>query len=373
MIELVFYEAWIGGGLYGKGRSKRHLNKYRFVESTINGKYIEFEVQDNIAKCDTDQEDLLKLYSWRLNGKSISAFFKKDGVPKCINFKHEVFKNNNCKQVTNIDGNIFDCRKTNLKVLKQAPREYLINVAPPSNIDIPEIKETGKWGGGKPMGCVSSTHCGYVVRFSTPKLHKGFSFSKYYSREDTKKAAEIFRYQEAKRRDQIYNKIREVTTKSGQKYLEISLNGGKSFLCDVEDKNIVQKCIWSARQGDHTCYVEHTPRKGLNLPSERFHRLITKYEVVDHINGNGLDNRKCNLREGGNGINERNAVKRKDNKSGVTGVAFTKGAWVVQWPENGTRMSKQFGKTYGDLDQAKEAAIAFRLQKNKDLNLHPRQ
>lgn len=368
MVELVFCESWIGGGLYGKGRLKRRLNKYRFVESNIEGKYIEFEVKDIIAKCDVGQEDLLKMYSWRLHSNALRTCV----LSKNISFKHEVLKTKR-ELIVNINEDVFDCRKINLKVLKQLQRPDLVNIAPKSNIDVPEFVKIGEWRGGKPMGCVSSTGHSYVVRFSTPKLHKWFTFSKYKTIEDAKKAAETFRYQEARRRDEIYNKIREVTTKSGQTYLEVSLNGGKILLCDVEDKKIVQKCIWSARQGNHTCYVEHTPRKGLKLPSERFHRLITNYEIVDHINGNGLDNRKCNLREGGNGVNERNAIKRKDNTSGVTGVAFTKGAWVVQWPEDGIRKSKRFGKSCGDLEKAKEAAISFRLQKNEELNLHPRQ
>jgi len=74
-----------------------------------------------------------------------------------------------------------------------------------------------------------------------------------------------------------------------------------------------------------------------------------------------------------NGEGNVNSKKRSDNKSGVTGVSFTKGVWVVQWPEDGIRKSKSFGKSYETMEDAKQAAIEFGLAKNVELNLHPRQ
>ena len=47
-------------------------------------------------------------------------------------------------------------------------------------------------------------------------------------------------------------------------------------------------------------------------------------EQIDHINGNPLDNRIVNLREVSNSGNQKNAVRRTDNKSGVIGVIWNK-------------------------------------------------
>lgn len=58
------------------------------------------------------------------------------------------------------------------------------------------------------------------------------------------------------------------------------------------------------------------------------HRVIWKMMTgnepvgVDHINGNKTDNRWCNLREADQNINNKNTKKRKDNKSGKTGVCW---------------------------------------------------
>lgn len=55
-------------------------------------------------------------------------------------------------------------------------------------------------------------------------------------------------------------------------------------------------------------------------------------DVIDHINGNGMDNRLFNLRNVTNKINTRNARKRTDNTSGITGVWWSKEKkkWVAE-------------------------------------------
>ena len=76
---------------------------------------------------------------------------------------------------------------------------------------------------------------------------------------------------------------------------------------------------------DGRCYLEH--------------RVVWLYVhgrwptlEIDHINGDGTDNRLCNLREATHQQNMRNMKKHKDNTSGFKGVYFNKktGKWVTQ-------------------------------------------
>jgi hypothetical protein len=67
---------------------------------------------------------------------------------------------------------------------------------------------------------------------------------------------------------------------------------------------------------------------------ERLHRLIAAPQpgqVVDHINGNPLDNRRCNLRACAHRDNIRNQRARSDGTSKYRGVSFNSrtGKWVA--------------------------------------------
>lgn len=369
MTELRFVGRWCS-----PKSDTRKLSKYRFV-SDSSGEYIEFEVGNAIAKCDTSKEHLLLKYSWHLHLGFVKSTFREKGVPKSLLFKHAVL--NITKSHTRIDvkdGDQLNCRENNLIVVVQERDDRLdyIEASSQTSFDL-EIVKRGRWMGGKPGGNITEREYSYSVRFTKPTLTKAFAYSSYASKEECKIAAERFRCEESDRRGILRNKMRMVQNKDGKLYLEVTLNNAQIMICDVDDKDKVEKVVWSVKQSYNTFYAEHSSRKGLDLKPERFHRLIVDYEVVDHINGNGLDNRKCNLREGNRATNVRNAQKRKDNKSGITGVTFTKGAWVVQWPENGKRMSKRFGIAYGSLERAKKLAIEFRKTKDRELNLHPRQ
>lgn len=65
---------------------------------------------------------------------------------------------------------------------------------------------------------------------------------------------------------------------------------------------------------------------------------------IDHINGNGLDNRLANLRECSNAENCQNLGLRKSNTSGFTGVSWSneRQRWQVHIRENGK--SKALGR-----------------------------
>ena len=91
----------------------------------------------------------------------------------------------------------------------------------------------------------------------------------------------------------------------------------------------------------------------------KVHRLITacpKGMVVDHINGDKLDNRKENLRICTMSENARNSKKHADaTSSQYKGVSFakTRGCWVAQISAYGNRI------TLGSYTVEVEAAKAY--------------
>lgn len=64
-------------------------------------------------------------------------------------------------------------------------------------------------------------------------------------------------------------------------------------------------------------------------------------DLIDHINGNPVDNRISNLRECTSTQNQANARPRKDNASGYKGVFFCKISkkWIAYLDCNGSRIN----------------------------------
>lgn len=84
---------------------------------------------------------------------------------------------------------------------------------------------------------------------------------------------------------------------------------------------------------------------------------------IDHINGNGLDNRICNLREVTHAENMRNTKRCKLNTSGRTGVSKTKDGYVAYASKDKQRIHLGSFSTI-------EEATAARMAADKILEFH---
>ena len=79
------------------------------------------------------------------------------------------------------------------------------------------------------------------------------------------------------------------------------VHGTKEVLFDACDFNRVKSYRWSLRKGHNVFYVQASTRTFENKrTSTQFHRLICQLDTenveVDHINHDGCDNRRNNLR-----------------------------------------------------------------------------
>jgi len=100
---------------------------------------------------------------------------------------------------------------------------------------------------------------------------------------------------------------------------EIELGRGIKAIVDDEDYEWLNQWKWCA--GGRAPYTAQ--RRAGKFRVLLMHRMVMSCpagKVVDHINGNSLDNRKANLRICRQGENARNAAKRSHNKSGFKGV-----------------------------------------------------
>ena len=111
--------------------------------------------------------------------------------------------------------------------------------------------------------------------------------------------------------------------KTGGAWL-IKLTFGKFAVIDVEDYDRVSQYNWCAIEDDRCWYAHTFKRDGTPLS---MHRLITnapKGLLVDHIDHNGLNNRKSNLRLCTNAQNQQNTRPRRGGTSRYKGVWLDK-------------------------------------------------
>jgi hypothetical protein len=90
---------------------------------------------------------------------------------------------------------------------------------------------------------------------------------------------------------------------------EIPLSRGYIAIIDDEDFDLVSQYKWFAVKNRHVVYAYTTNKTNKKPVFLRMHSLILNAQPgqqVDHINGNGLDNRRCNLRFASNSKNQMN-------------------------------------------------------------------
>ena len=339
--------------------------------------YYEFKVCLNkesfIAVCDVEDKYVLDRYKWFITKShdkfAIKTSIRENSSTTSKNAARMIMDGENIGKVKCIDGNHLNLRRSNLKVI------YIKESFTPCIESTQEQSDpyVSRWIDGKFGGSLTFKKDinAWSVRFQAPAYEKLFRVPKYESTESAKEAAKIYKQVEAKNRGLMRNPYRIHTPLGENPFVEIkSIHKDKEmfWVCDLEDISLVKEYTWHIRDTG-------TAFRVTSSACSDFHIILGLYKNTDHIDGNPLNNRRSNLRDG-EIFNPQNYPIRKDNTTGVTGVSFntSKNAWVVQWPEDGKRKSKTFilGKDVTS-EQAKNLAIEFRRAKDLVLGLHVQQ
>jgi hypothetical protein len=218
----------------------------------------------------------------------------------------------------------------------------------------------------------------------TEKKSKCFSFKKYGSKKKAYKAA----VKHMKKMNYKYKTIKNRVRWMGDHYEgevwygEKNEKGEKVFkklYCkfDKEHLELFTNYSWCAIKSSEKRYyvvcAEFVKKEG---ESQLFHQQVCKDEPwkksIDHINGNGLDNRKSNLRDGSK-VNPTNKTKYKNNTSKFNGVRGYKNkdgiliAYRSTYPGE-EKGKKQDGKYFSIKKFGKEEAFNLAVEDRKAYN-----
>ena len=150
---------------------------------------------------------------------------------------------------------------------------------------------------------------------------------------------------------------------TGPRHARLPLTQGKTALIDEADLPLVKHLSWHATHSKGKWYAATNVGKGAKRRLLKLATLLMGSTGVDHINGDGLDNRRSNLRVVTQAQNTKNRSKQRSaTSSPYKGVSWHKhkqhNKWSAYITANGHR--KHLGYFSDPVDAAKAYDSAAR-------------
>jgi hypothetical protein len=129
----------------------------------------------------------------------------------------------------------------------------------------------------------------------------------------------------------------------------VPLTRGYEAIIDAADAEFIGQWNWQAHIDTHNVYAVRKGQLG-EIRRVIMHRSIMQppsQMKVDHIDGNGLNNTRSNLRVVSHSDNLKNQQLRRDNRSGFKGVTWKKDnkKWCARIVHEGKRIHLGYFKT----------------------------
>lgn len=102
---------------------------------------------------------------------------------------------------------------------------------------------------------------------------------------------------------------------------QIPISRGFYALVDDADYDaVIAAGPWHVNPGGRTVYAQRNTVNDGRKTTQSMHRFLVDAETVDHVDGDGLNNQRSNLRAASRAGNAHNRKVRRDSTSGFKGV-----------------------------------------------------
>jgi hypothetical protein len=120
--------------------------------------------------------------------------------------------------------------------------------------------------------------------------------------------------------------------------VRLGLGRGMWSLVDLADLPLVESYCWNAQLGRHGHAYAYARMDGKPVLLHRFLLDAGKGQYVDHVDGDGLNNKRLNIRLCTHLQNMANRVVDRRNKLGLKGVSAERGKFVASITPGGRKI-----------------------------------